>query len=167
MQNEAVNVPASDLEQKSNETIDGVCFDAEKISLRGSYSDEISLYRAKKLWIETLMTSFLLENETDFQFTTSRDENSKFILTCEFKSACARYAFWRITNNQAPDAQYIIETAHIPVCSSRQDEILHAPDLRSINDAPYTPSNRARRNTSIQDMLKNLVDKIRGNKDAL
>ena len=146
MQNEAVNVPASDLEQKSNETIDGVCFDAEKISLRGS---------------------FLLENETDFQFTTSRDENSKFILTCEFKSACARYAFWRITNNQAPDAQYIIETAHIPVCSSRQDEILHAPDLRSINDAPYTPSNRARRNTSIQDMLKNLVDKIRGNKDAL
>lgn len=113
----------------------GVCFDPEELTLIGFYKDELSSARARKIWAETLEDHFLLEPEYDFDILNSRNpEEHSFSIQCSFRTACARYAFWRLTNSQAPEAQYLIETAHIPQCESRQDDILRAPDLRSVRD---------------------------------
>jgi len=156
----ASNMTTFESQHHATSYLDGVTFDADNVILRGIYSDEISAFRARKMWIETFESSFLLELNHDYKLRVKIDENGKYTLICEFFTACARYAFWRITNNQAPEAQYIIETAHIPVCDSRQNEILHAPDLRCTNAMPT----RERKGTSLPDILKNLVEKIRGEK---
>lgn len=115
----------------------GVCFDPENTVLKGYYCDEISAYRARKLWVEALEYNFLLEYGQDFHISIEGDaEIELFVLNCEFLTACARYAFWRITNHQAPEVQYVIETAHIPLCESRHEDILRAPDLRPIKEEP-------------------------------
>ena len=118
----------------------GVCFDPDTITLQGCYADELSAYRAKKLWIEAFENNFLLEYPTDFSITVTNDfERHLFFLTCSFVSACARYAFWRLTNHQAPEVQYVIETAHIPFCESRHEDILRAPDMRSVSSSSGLP----------------------------
>lgn len=109
-----------------------VSFDVETASLDGIYSDELSAYRAKRIWRETLESNFLLEDKADFQFSITKSlTEGRFSLRCDFQTACGRYAFWRITNNQAPEAQYIIETAHIPNSDSHIDDLMSAPDMRS------------------------------------
>jgi len=126
------------IELTHNVSIDlGVCFDPDNVILQGIYQDELSAYRAKRRWEETFSSHFLLDSEQDFNLEVKGNlHEGKFILTCRFLTACGRYAFWRITNNQAPETQYIIETAHIPVCSSRHEDILCAPDLHSIYEEP-------------------------------
>ncbi|MCO6432283.1 MAG: hypothetical protein J5J00_15625 [Deltaproteobacteria bacterium] len=111
----------------------GVRFDATRVCLTGTYADELSLFRAKRSWSEILEDNFLLEKNYDYEFTYHCDtERLNFILNCEFVTSCGRYAFWRLTNNQAPEAQYLIETAHIPNAELRHDEFLSAPDLEPV-----------------------------------
>ncbi|MBX7143334.1 MAG: hypothetical protein K1X79_02675 [Oligoflexia bacterium] len=115
---------------------EGVCFDPERITLEGLYCDQLSAYRARRVWEETLGHSFLLEPKHDFILRVKAvGSEPRYALRCEFLTACARYAFWRLTNNQAPEAQYIIETAHIPQAESRQDELWTAPDLKQKQEA--------------------------------
>jgi len=110
-----------------------VLFDSDNVSLEGRYGDELSLFRARKVWIKVLETNFLLEKGDDFNFIiNSRLEDGRFLLKCSFKTACGRYAFWRLINSQAPESQYLIETAHIPEGTSQQYELMRAPDLKAI-----------------------------------
>jgi hypothetical protein len=113
----------------------GVCFDPDNVTLEGVYADELSTFRARKCWVEALENHFLLEVEHDFLLLVER-KGDEFQLRCEFLTACARYAFWRLTNNQAPEAQYIIETAHIPKGESQFERFMQAPDLCHIGDGP-------------------------------
>ena len=108
-----------------------VSFDAETASFDGIYGDELSVFRARKIWKQTLESNFLLEEKSDFtlKIVTNLREG-RFMLKCDFLTACGRYAFWRVTNHQAPEAQYIIETAHIPQSETHLDAFLHAPDMR-------------------------------------
>lgn len=116
-----------------------VSFDSVKASLEGSYRDELSLHRAKKIWIDTLETNFLLEKGHDFKIKITRNiAEEQFSMSCDFTTACGRYALWRLTHDQAPEAQYLIETAHIPQCESRLQEILFAPDLKSKRENYHT-----------------------------
>ncbi len=109
-----------------------VLFDSDQVTLEGRYEDELSIFRAKKVWTEVLETNFLLEKGDDFKFGTLSDlGESKFVLKCSFSTACGRYAFWRLVNSQAPESQYLIETAHIPDGASHHFELLRAPDLKS------------------------------------
>lgn len=113
-----------------------VFFDGEKVSLIGTYADQLSAYRAKRSWVETLETFFLLEEGRDLKFMVDSDlESQSHILRCNFLSACARYAFWRLTNEQAIEAQYILETAHIPHCQARKSEFDFATQLKSLPNA--------------------------------
>lgn len=143
----------------------GVSFDSDNITLHGAYEDELSAYRARRVWQEVLEETFLLEGEHDFVSLVSPSEESHaYILTCRFTSACARYAFWRITNNQAPEAQYIIETAHIPQCDSRAQELILAPDLRPAREdrmETMEPRGEGRFKHSINDLFALLRRKIR------
>ena len=114
---------------------EGVSFDPEGVTLEGKYTDELSAFRARRGWTETLETNSLLDPSYDVVMKVAQAaEKTQFVLRCEFVSACARYAFWRLTNNQAPEAQYQIETAHIPDCESRHEEFIAAPDMRSVYD---------------------------------
>lgn len=92
-----------------------VRFDTERLLIRATYSDQLSAYRARRLWTEAFESQFLLDTGHDFrlEICSNLTEHS-FALTCEFLTACGRYAFWRLTHNQAPDIQYLVETAHIP-----------------------------------------------------
>jgi hypothetical protein len=146
---------------------EGVSFDPEHITLEGMYADQLSAYRAKKVWLETFETNFLLETEHDFALQVRSDmQENRYTLKCQFLTACARYAFWRLTNNQAPEAQYIIETAHIPNGESRSDDFIQVPDLKSVHEAAIVAGvNRASREVdeatqSISQMLKNLVKNL-------
>jgi hypothetical protein len=107
-----------------------VSFDPVGIVLKGRYLDELSAYRARKVWSETLEMTFLLDTDHDFtmEVVPSMIPDS-FELHCNFHTACARYAFWRLTNNQAPEAQYQIETAHIPVSERLHEAFVRAPDM--------------------------------------
>lgn len=108
----------------------GVSFNSDLVSLNGLYADEVSLFRAKKAWRTVFEGAFLLDSGSDFVLEhTSSIDKGYFALTCSFKSACGRYAFWRLINHQSPEAQYMIETAHIPSCESRHDDFLSAPDM--------------------------------------
>lgn len=93
----------------------GVWFDAERLSLEGVYLDEVTAYRARRRWIAAFEAHFLLELKFDFRLEVVCDPHrDHFALRCTFLSACGRYAFWRLTHNQAPEVQAILETAHLP-----------------------------------------------------
>ncbi|MCB9030679.1 MAG: hypothetical protein H6619_06465 [Deltaproteobacteria bacterium] len=137
----------------------GVCFDANNIVLQGIYFDEISLFRARRKWVTTFENSFMLQHDKDFTLETSKNyDDHSFSLLCSFHTACGRYAFWRITNYQAPEAQYEIETAHIPYCESRKDDIFMAPDLMPIEQSPLVLSGVKRERKD--SMLEKLMDAI-------
>ncbi len=84
----------------------GLIYDAEGVTLIGKYSDELSAYRSRREWQGILSNHFLLENERDYDLTVySSVEDGQFLLSCAFSSACGRYAFWRLVNRQAPEAE--------------------------------------------------------------
>lgn len=108
-----------------------VFFDPELLLLEGRYSDELSAHRARRRWSSVFSTSFLLESKHDYELSVKESsEDEGFALRCEFLSACGRYAFWRITHGQAPEAQHLLETAHVPCSDSRLRAIAFAADLR-------------------------------------
>jgi hypothetical protein len=130
------NINNAQQSQKSEGEFLGVCFNPDSNTIIGNYNDQISAYRARKCWQEALRLHFNLENGSDFKITVHSQSEDIFNISCQFISATARYCFWKITNNQSPEVQYVIETAHIPMCEARYEEILKAPDLKSIYDLP-------------------------------
>jgi hypothetical protein len=84
----------------------GLVFDADGITLLGKYTDELSAYRAKKQWVDVLNSYFLLERDRDYDMWVSGTlAEQYYVLSCSFVSACGRYAFWRLVNRQAPEAE--------------------------------------------------------------
>ena len=129
--------------RKEAEVREGVSFDPERILLKGIYGSELSAYRAKRNWLEALDGAFFLREEQDFEISIQHNEEANcYFLICCFTSTSARYAFWKLTSYQAPEAQYVIETGHIPICETYQDEIIAAPDLCSIHDEPLILSSK-------------------------
>ena len=118
----------------------GICFVEDSSSIHGSYPDILSAYRAKKAWVETLRFNFGLSEGTDINLDVTKTGFKTFVLNLGFVSSNAKYAFWKITNNQEPEVQYTLETAHIPMCEKRYEEILTAPDLCSIFEIPAIKS---------------------------
>lgn len=120
-----------ELEKEANLADVEVLFDMDTLTLVGRYKDELSAYRAKKAWLKTLQDCFLLDSDSDISLKISKlEEPGQFVLSCEFMSSCARYAFWRLTNNHVPEAAYLLEVAHIP-CSKNQN-YSSAPDMRAV-----------------------------------
>ena len=85
----------------------GLIYDAEGVTLLGKYTDELAAHRARKEWQLILNSHFLLEAERDYELNTFCDLGEEhFLLSCCFLSACGRYAFWRLVNRQAPEAEH-------------------------------------------------------------
>lgn len=92
----------------------GLWFDSDRLMLEGVYLDEVSAYRARRRWIEALEANFLLEERVDFVMKVRRTQNAgHYSVRCGFLTACGRYAFWRLTHHQAPEVQFLLETAHL------------------------------------------------------
>jgi hypothetical protein len=92
-----------------------LCFDPDSLVIEGWYSSQMAAYRARKVWRSTLESNFLLDRELDFAIHVDNlPSHGLYGVICSFTSACGRYAFWRLTNQQAPEVQGIIETAHLP-----------------------------------------------------
>ena len=89
-----------------NKYKEGLIYDAESVILAGKHTDELSAHRAKRQWKEVLSSYFLLESERDYElWVESAPEDDYFVVHCCFVSACGRYAFWRLVNQQAPEAE--------------------------------------------------------------
>ena len=145
------------------EAMDGVCFDPNGLALHGLYSDELSAHRARKGWVETLESSFFLETGEDFELKVHGDlGRGRFVLSCEFLSASARYAFWRLTHQQAPEAQYLIETAHVPT-SDIGSGLGSAPDLTPLVDDFSSLEDAEMFSTSVErrSVISRMVESIR------
>ena len=95
------------LVETNEEQKPALIFDADSISLAGTFTDELAAYRARRTWDEVLAKHFLLEKTKDYEMKVARDESDPFSyqLKCCFHSACGRYAFWRLVNHQAPDVE--------------------------------------------------------------
>ena len=100
---------STEVTAKESETLypdSSLIYDTDAISLIGRFSDELSAYRSRRKWVEILSNYFLLEPERDFESKIISSETSDgFLLHCNFTSACGRYAFWRLINHQAPEAE--------------------------------------------------------------
>jgi hypothetical protein len=108
----------------------GIWFDPDRIVLEGTYGDQITAYRARKRWIRAFETNFLLEGKHDFEVHVDQArEVDGYVVRCDFLTACGRYAFWRLTHNQAPEVQFLLETAHLPSKVPSPEISLHALDL--------------------------------------
>ncbi len=84
----------------------GLIFDADGVCLFGKHQDEMSAWRSKRRWVEVLHDYFLLELERDYDIEVISDLHTMtFAVSCTFSSACGRYAFWRLINHQAPEAE--------------------------------------------------------------
>jgi len=141
-----------------------VSFDPEHVRLEGVYGDQLSAYRAKRGWIDALEKCFLLDLSHDFNIAVvSSYADNRFILRCEFVTACARYAFWRLTNHQAPEAQYSIETAHVARGASQHDEFVSCPDLvpfQSTESAPLVLGDTLNDRGNIASTVREVFGKI-------
>lgn len=92
----------------------GLWYDPERLMIEGVYQDELTAYRARRRWIEAMEKNFLLDDSVDFRLKVRCSRGGRnFRVRCDFLTACGRYAFWRITHHQAPEVQFLLETAHL------------------------------------------------------
>jgi len=139
-------------------------FCLDTTSLTGFYSDELACYRARRVWKTVFERTFLLNSECDFTMETNSDEEApSFSLRCTFNSPSGRYVLWRLANDQAPESQYTIETAHVPDSESMHDQLVSAPDLVAAGSSPtilQEPEETTRLIKNICDRIKQLTEKI-------
>ena len=79
------NVFDSQVVELTPETSGRTCviFDPENVRLEGGYKDQISAYRAKRIWVEALERCFLLDMGHDFQISVASNiAESHFVLRC-------------------------------------------------------------------------------------
>jgi len=106
MHHNEINQTSSEKSIDFTQYKNGLIFDADGVNLFGKYQDEMSAWRGKKEWIEVLHDYFLLEPQRDYEINViSNLNNLTFCLKCNFTSACGRYAFWRLINHQAAEAE--------------------------------------------------------------
>lgn len=118
----------------------GLIYDAEGVTLIGTYGDELSAYRARRRWMEVFSNYFLLERERDYDLSvTASDEENTFALHATFISACGRYAFWRLINRQALEAEQKLCNEHSEIRGTRSllSSIMSGEDSWVIEDETY------------------------------
>lgn len=122
----------------------GLSFDADTITLSGRFSDEIAAYRARAIWKEVFNSYFLLDKERDYEMKVEH-HGHHYVLVCLFSSACGRYAFWRMINGQAPDAENKLYAPNM--VSEKCTKFLLGAAWKSGTNVPYTlsPNNRQER----------------------
>jgi hypothetical protein len=138
--------------QRSEVDSIGLWYDSDRLMLIGVYQDEVTAYRARRRWIDALARNFLLEERHDFGIRVRPAYGGRnFKVRCDFLTACGRYAFWRLTNHQAPEVQFLLETAHVPHLReddldrfSEAQEVFHSAIESELDRAGMTPESMPR-----------------------
>lgn len=143
----------------------GLWYDPDRLVIEGVYQDEVTAYRAKRRWMEALEHNFLLEDAHDFAIKVKATKSGKnFRARCDFLTACGRYAFWRLTHHQAPEVQFLLETAHLPntiptqpsVVFDEEDDALCA--VEGVGAQQYLRAEDAVRRTILQRVIRTIHD---------
>ena len=140
-------------------------YDTESISIVAVFSDEMSAYRGRRGWNEILRTHFLLENMHDFELHIERSPDQDlemFQLRCEFLSACGRYAFWRLINHQAPEAEGKLIRSGYPDSEITEN----SPSVGILTSDPTGPW-VMRRNSESKGLLTSIIDSILGRRSEV
>jgi hypothetical protein len=147
----------------------GLWYDPERLIVEGVYQDEVTAYRARRRWIEALEKNFLLEESLDFSLKVRCSRGGRnFRVRCDFLTACGRYAFWRLTHHQAPEVQFLLETAHLPhsiPSFSREEDEFEVDSFgldgehRAVEDV-YLPKHSEE--DSLKSVLQRLINGIQG-----
>jgi len=156
MQYDMPNASNSSTSEVAIEIENGLTYNPDQISIEGAYADELSVQRVKKTWCTILETDFLLIPKTDFELQKEQNSDTgNFTIKCCFTSACGRYAFWRLLNEQAPEVQFLLETAH---------ESHRFQDYRSFIDSVTTPEPKQKKTLSNRLVL-GLIEQLDGIRD--
>lgn len=148
-------------------SIQELWYDPEQALLEAWYSDELAAHRARKGWEQTLQDYFLLEKQADYELRChSYFDEGLFGVLCRFHSACGRYALWRISNHQVPEAQGELETAHLPPGASRE----FGPDLtirKSMEACMSSPMHAQESPAFLSTLLERMTERIYSLTDSL
>jgi hypothetical protein len=127
----------SEAKERDTDSV-GLWYDSNRLTLSGVYLDEITAYRARRRWIEALEINFLLEERHDFSIKVRPSHGGNlYRVRCDFQTACGRYAFWRLTHHQAPEVQFLLETAHLATLG--MDDFESADDSEPEDFMPLEP----------------------------
>jgi hypothetical protein len=146
----------------------GLWYDPERLVIEGVYQDELTAYRARRRWIEALEKNFLLEDTLDFSLKVKRSRSGRnFRVRCDFLTACGRYAFWRLTHHQAPEVQFLLETAHLPHSIPNFSHIEDDFEVEQVglNDSPDGRLERlpnCHDEVTLRSVLRRVVFKLQG-----
>ena len=137
----------------------GLAFHADGAALIIAFSDELAAYRARKVWTETFRNYFLLERDRDYEIWVSQtaQEDDCFVLSACFVSACGRYAFWRLINQQCPEVEKRLMGIRLPTKEQNSSAEHEGPWV--LSDAT---SRRARKGSweICRDALDRFIKKV-------
>jgi hypothetical protein len=146
----------------------GLWYDPERLVVEGVYQDEVTAYRARRRWIEALGKNFLLEEGLDFSLKVRRSRGGRsFRVRCDFLTACGRYAFWRLTHHQAPEVQFLLETAHLPHTVPSFSQVEDDFELESFSSPPQVCDDRGElhqdhNDESLRAVIQRVVSRLQG-----
>lgn len=110
----SMSAPASAEAREVEQGKPGLIFDADSVTLLGKFTDEFSAHRAKKQWMGVFAHHFLLERSRDYDMEVGNVEGTGYYyLRSTFESACGRYAFWRLVNHQAMEAEQKLQSPNM------------------------------------------------------
>ena len=76
--------------------------------LSSTFETEFSAFSARRLWINLFLKYFSLEKDKDYNLCVNNehiDNTEIFELNCEFISPNGKYAFWKLLNKKAIQAE--------------------------------------------------------------
>ena len=122
MPKESSNYKTENTIKITDDEFKSVNFNSVDMVLERDYSDQLSAYRAKRIWQNVFEDKFLLDDTSDYDITVLSDHSrKKYRIKCEFVSSYGRYAFWRLINRHADDALETMESAHIPAINDDKE----------------------------------------------
>lgn len=147
-------------------TTPSIVYDTSNVSLISRFVDEISAYRARKQWVAVFHDHFLLDTERDYEITVCPSTGGEeYILSCLFSSACGRYAFWRLINHQAPEAEAALH--HSPSSKGKKSQQIVADFGATAEGAepylladPNALKRRRRKDTWYQNLMRTLFPPV-------
>ena len=77
-------------------------------ALSSTFDSEFTAYSARRHWINLFYKYFALEKDKDYILCVDKEDTShgeKYELNCEFISPNGKYAFWKLLNKKAIQAE--------------------------------------------------------------
>ena len=77
-------------------------------ALSSTFDTEFTAFSVRRLWINLFQKYFSLEKDIDYNLHVNKEDDGgdeKYNLNCEFTSPNGKYAFWKLINKKAIQAE--------------------------------------------------------------